>query len=525
MIQPLRFFIFLFFFTMLFEKLSAQLAFQKIYSDTTLLNLESMDLTNDGGFIMTGYSYFFPPNNNMDMYLLKTDAAGNTSWFKRIGTPVRDWPRRVRQTSDNGYIITGQIYDIADPDDFFLTKTDSAGTVLWSKRFTEAYGTYSNNVIQTNDGGYIISAGFTDALIDDYGYLLKTDSSGNVIWTKVLTDVNNSLTAARALQPTSDGGCIIAGSTDKTNSGGTIDIFVAKIDSSGNFTWSKSYDASEQESAIGISQTNDGGFIIIGGKSPNLVTNPNLLLLKTDLAGTVQWIKLSGNSAPEFGLDVFQDNDGGFSIIGVYNDKGLLIKTDSVGNALWSKGYGSGSYGGFKSNKHTNDGGYILAGHTNSFGVVQNSIYLVKTDANGNSGCNDSSININLISSTIQTAAMNLVISSGYQSAPAPVYNTVNTGAVTTLCFSTGTDEFYSGNNTFSVHPNPSSGDFIFEIPNPGAENISMRIFDLIGNLVLSETAINSQFILSHSNLNTGIYLVEIICGENKKVLKIVKTN
>ena len=69
-----------------------------------------------------------------------------------------------------------------------------------------------------------------------------------------------------------------------------------------------------------------------------------------------------------------------------------LIKTDSSGDTLWTKAYGeSGSEWGGIGAGLTNDGGYIIAGCTNSFGAGGYDVYLIKTDADGNSGCNEMS--------------------------------------------------------------------------------------------------------------------------------------
>ncbi|MFI5218285.1 MAG: T9SS type A sorting domain-containing protein [Bacteroidia bacterium] len=74
------------------------------------------------------------------------------------------------------------------------------------------------------------------------------------------------------------------------------------------------------------------------------------------------------------------------------------------------------------------------------------------------------------------------------------------------------------------VYPNPSSGDFIFEIGNSTDENISIEVFDVIGKIILSETIHNSTFIIHNSSLSPGIYMAVVSAGENKKSLKIIKT-
>jgi hypothetical protein len=87
-------------------------------------------------------------------------------------------------------------------------------------------------------------------------------------------------------------------------------------------------------------------------------------------------------------------------------------------------------------------------------------------------------------------------------------------------------DEIIS-ENTFEVKvfPNPSSGDFVFEISNTANKKVSITICDVIGKLILSETTDDSQFTIDNSQLIPGIYSAMITSGNNKKVLKLVKTN
>ncbi|HKR05871.1 MAG TPA: LamG-like jellyroll fold domain-containing protein [Bacteroidia bacterium] len=102
----------------------------------------------------------------------------------------------------------------------------------------------------------------------------------------------------------------------------------------------------------------------------------------------------------------------------------------------------------------------------------------------------------------------------------------LSTGVTVTVPCKSGESEGV-GENAFKVKvsPNPSSGDFVFEISNVVNEKISINIYDMIGKLVLSETISNSEFTVSNPQLSPGIYSVVITNGENKKVLKLVKTN
>src|SRR5438128_95556 len=91
----------------------------------------------------------------------------------------------VQQTNDNGYIICGETRG-GNYSDIFLIKTNSGGDTLWTKNYGGSDDEYAYCVKQTRDGGYII-AGYTYSFgaVNGKAYIIKTDSSGNVSWSKM----------------------------------------------------------------------------------------------------------------------------------------------------------------------------------------------------------------------------------------------------------------------------------------------------------------------------------------------------
>ena len=172
----------------------------------------SIQQTADGGYII------------VDSSLIKIDSNGNLLWSK----PYRDGASgySVQQTIDGGYIVTG-----TSPTEFYLHKTDSNGDTLWTKTYSG--GAWGCSVQQTIDGGYIVT-GPTEFFtgIPDV-YLLKTDSNGVFLWNK--TFGVNSSAVSYSVQQTSDGGFVITGS--KKVSPTNVDVYLIKTDGSGNVLW------------------------------------------------------------------------------------------------------------------------------------------------------------------------------------------------------------------------------------------------------------------------------------------------
>ena len=192
----------------------------------------------------------------------------------------------------------------------------------------------------------------------------------------------------RSVQQTSDGGYIITGST-KFLSAGDNDLWLIKTDSLGNILWTKTYGGSESDVGYSIQQTTDGGYIITGITQSFGAGENDIWLIKTNNSGDTLWTKTIGGSNNDVGNSVQQTNDGGYIIAGsmyssVNNGYDVwLIKTDSLGDTLWTKTYGGGEFDFGYSTQQTEDGGYIITGNTYSYGFGDLNVWLIKTNDSG----------------------------------------------------------------------------------------------------------------------------------------------
>ena len=384
---------------------NAQIPFQKSFGGTNTSWGNSIQQTNDNGYISVGVTDAFGVGA-FDVFAIKTDSSGNPIWKKAIGETSSDFANDVQQTSDSGFIVCG--YSISSfsggfaGENIYLIKLNSNGSILWSKIIGGVGNERANSVRQTSDGGFII-AGTTNswgAGGNDF-YLVKTDGNGNISWTKTfggaLDDVANSV------KQTSDGGYIVAGETNSFGAG-DIDYYLIKTDALGTLTWSKTFGGGGSDWLYSVVQASDDGYVM-GGYSISFLGagEADAVVIKTDITGSILWSKTYGEQYGDVASSIVRTNDNGYALAGGQSsfpfsmvDKGLLFKIDSVGNFIWANAFRN-------SNEvqrgicKTTDGGYALTGEWLPVSGID--LILIKTNANGTVGCNE--LSTTLISTNI----------------------------------------------------------------------------------------------------------------------------
>ena len=364
----------------------------------------SITRTIDGGYIIAGYTQSFGQGGE-DVYIVKLDGAGNMQWTKTIGGIGHERGYSIVQTTDSGYAIAGWTNSFGQGSrDIYVIKLDASGNLQWTRTVGGANDDVGFAIIQTTDNGYAI-AGFTSSFGQGGPdvYIVKLDSVGNLQWTRTIGGANGEF--GSSIVQTADGGYIITGGTSTFCSIGCptgYDLYVVKLDATGNLQWTKAIGGSNYETSRSIIQTPDGGYVIVGWTNSFGQAGWNVYVVKLTNTGQLLWTRTIGGPRDEFGSAVIQTTDGGLAIAGATWSFGqggwdvYLVKLDNAGNLLWTRTIGGpmSDYG--YSIIQTPDGGFAIVGRTQSFGQGSWDIYVVKVDANGNliscpNGCQVSS--------------------------------------------------------------------------------------------------------------------------------------
>ena len=325
--------------------------------------------TIDGGYFIAGYTSSFGSGGD-DFWLVKTDSNGNVKWNKTYGGTKQDQAFAAQQTTDTGYILAGSTSSAgAGLSDLWVVKTDTNGQKLWDRTYGGTLQDAAYCIRQTPDGGYIL-AGTTSSFglgYEDF-WLLKTDSNGYMQWNRTYGGIYDD--SAYSVQQTTDGGYIVCGYTGSFGAG-YEDLWLVKTDSNGDAEWNKTYGGTESEYGYSVQQTDDEGYILVGS-AYSLSTGFDILLVKTDSFGNMQWNRTYGGLLDEEAYTVQQTQDNGYIVGGFTESSGnrdiYLIKTDWLGNVEWSETYGGGQKDEAYSIEQTSDGGFVVAGTTSSFG-------------------------------------------------------------------------------------------------------------------------------------------------------------
>jgi len=232
----------------------------------------------------------------------------------------------------------------------------------------------------TSDGGYIVG-GMTNSFgsgSDDV-YLVKLDVSGDTMWTRAV-GTGGSETGAW-LEQTNDNGYIITGTNGS--------MYLNKVDAAGTSVWAKSYGGSAPDEGTLVQQTPDNGYIVTGYTSSSGAGAIDVLLIKTNSNGDTTWTRTLGGTGNDFAYSLDQTSDGGYVVCGQTMSFGAggsdvyLMKVNSSGVLQWSKTYGGTGNDEGRSVGETSDGGFIITGTTSSFGSGGDEIYTIKTDGAG----------------------------------------------------------------------------------------------------------------------------------------------
>jgi hypothetical protein len=307
---------------------------------------------------------------------------------KMFGVEDNEGVASVEQTRDGGYVFVGDTRkDAAGWYGVWLVRTDAGGETLWTRTFSRTDWAGGNSVHQAGDGGFVIT-GYTDSH-DSPQYdvwLIKTGDRGDTVWTRTYGGIGNDI--GYSVCQANDGGYVVVGRTESFGAGGG-DVWLVRTDSAGDTTWTRLFGGTSDDGGASVQQTMDGGYILVGYTCSSGAGGQDVYLIKTDANGDTQWTRTYGGAGADAGHAVRQIADGGYIIVGNTESFGAggqdvwLVKTDAGGDTTWTKTFGGVADDFGVAVQQADDHGYVIAANTLSFGLGFHDVWLIKIDSNG----------------------------------------------------------------------------------------------------------------------------------------------
>jgi len=330
-------------------------------------------------------------------------AQPTIQWQKTFGGSSYDEAFSIKQTTDDGFVVAGtttsnngDIFGSHGGADCWVLKLNNLGVIQWKKALGGTGNEEGRSICQTFDNGFLL-AGFTESnnydVSGNHGggfdaWVVKLSSTGTIQWQKAIGGTGwDEIWDA---EQTTDNGYILAGRTnsidgDVTENKGKSDLWVVKLDETGNIQWQKTYGGSADDGAYKVTQTPDGGFALIGETASQdfdvIGNNGNFdfWVLKLSSTGTIEWQKTLGGGAGDIGSDIVSTADGDLVVCGftgsydsgdVTGHQGFydywVVKLNSLGEFQWQKTAGGSDLDWARGIVQAKDGGYIVIGSSSS---------------------------------------------------------------------------------------------------------------------------------------------------------------
>ncbi len=484
-----------------------------------------------------------------DIFISKLDASGNFVWANAMGGIGDDGGYSIALDGSGNVYTTGLFRGTADFDpgaglanltssgtyDIFISKLDASGNFVWAKAM----------------GG----------VVDDWGYSIALDGSGNVYTTGHFRGTADF-----------DPGAGVANLT----SAGSDNIFISKLDASGNFVWAKAMGGAYDDVGYSIAFDGSGNVYTTGCFGGTVDFDPgagvfnltssglcDIFVSKLDASGNFVWAKTIGGLGEDGGNSIALDGTGNVYTTGYFlgtadfdpgagvanltssaNSSDIFIsKLDAFGNFVWANAMGGTSYDYGRSIALDGSGnvyttGYFAgladfdpaAGVANLTSAGINDIFISKLDASGNfvwanamGGISDDLCHSIALDGSGNVYTTGYFLGTADFDPGAGVANLTSAGGLDIFVAkyfqnSTGINNNEYSKNLFSIYPNPSTGKFSIEFSNQ-QQITSVEIYNLLGESVFQQKNTNE---IDLSSAAKGIYFVKVYAGEKIYTEKII---
>jgi hypothetical protein len=503
------------------NNVTAQLTFHKSYGNFMASTTPNGIIkTSDGGYLI--FSDYFDVPGSQSGLLVKTTVTGDTLWTKFLKNTISSLytiiTSAIEIPNGQGYMLTGYYLDAfapLDPSGSLIFGLDVNGNMQWVKEFESNVSPalcWFKSACLSYDGNILIF-GMTGLYLTPFSnVLLKVTPAGTVLWTKNISGYEQQDANTQTVLELPDHSIILM--CDTAILPATIKIAIIKLDSNGSLIWSKNY-GTTGDIIVPMSLT-------IGTSSSLLVTgmhaNANNLsigfMMSLDSSGGVNWYREYGSWGVNnlFVRRAFELSNGTITAVSGVNDTIILFNTNGNGIVQWAKGFHfSNGTGHLWANDFVvaNDGGFALVAVDNDKG------HFIKTDASGTIFCDTVNVAFTSNAATITpTITSSLVTTISFPDS-VPFFIESRGLTISVSCLLSGIADINNADNDVAVYPNPFSTDLTIAIDNN--ERAEIIVYDIASRKMVQQK-FTASVKLKTEHFAKGVYIYEV--RNNKGTIK-----
>jgi hypothetical protein len=315
-------------------------------------------------------------------------------WDNQLENNKADFYSDVIEDKDRGFIVFGSILTSGNSNDFWLVAYNEKGDTVWTKTLGTKFRDVPKKIVQMANGGFLL-VGATVQENTERLLLLRTDNNGNEQWRKTINDGNYYL--GEDVAALEDDGFVLVGA--KGSEIGDVKLWMAKMDSKGEFIWEKTFHEELFGCIKSIKKLPIGGFSVSGQVNEKGKKDCDILIMRTNDNGELKWsTRMKSPGKIEWPACVCCSPDSCFVLVGwrgvCFNDINsedaifdydvILNKIDCNGKVQWTKNFDSeGSEGGNAVVIRPN-GNFLVAGIKATSFLGNIGSWLISIDPEGN---------------------------------------------------------------------------------------------------------------------------------------------
>ena len=263
-----------------------------------------------------------------------------------------------------------------------------APNVVWDRTYGAGESEWASSVVALADGGLAVAGGTKSKGAGNWDmWVLRLDGSGNAVWERTFGGGEDD--GADSVVALADGGLAVAGFTASKGAGGG-DMWVLRLNGSGNEVWDRTFGGGDLDLATSVVALADGGLAVAGRTTSKGAGKQDMWVLRLDGSGNVVWDRTFGGGEDDWATSVVALADGGLAVAGLTASKGAgnadmwVLRLNGSGNVVWDRTFGGSENDWASSVVALADGGLAVAGHTESKGAGDADMWVLRLDGSGN---------------------------------------------------------------------------------------------------------------------------------------------